>query len=188
MIAAARFRSVLWVAAASTAGLCCYLVTQGVAAERAELARTERAIMANRLAIRDLETELGTRGNLAQMERWNAQVLALQAPEAKQFLNGDVQLASLNMPEKPAMEARIVQVAMTKPAEPKVAPPPITMAAAETASDGQPMLRHATYMKPSEQVANLERKVSARAESLLDPVALAEINRIARTEGGNGRQ
>lgn len=183
MIAAARFRSVLWVAAASTAGLCCYLVTQGVAAERAELSRTERAILANRIAIRDLETELGARGSMAQMERWNSQVLALKAPEAKQYLNGNVQLASLGQPQVPAMEAKLVQVAMAKP----VAPP--TPAAPDAVGDGEPLLRHATYMKPApDRVADLERKVSARGGSLLDADAVAELGRIARTEQGAAAQ
>ncbi|ARS27458.1 hypothetical protein [Sphingomonas sp. KC8] len=183
MIAAARFRSVLWVAAASTAGLGCYLVTQGVAAERAELARTERAIFANRIAIRDLETELGTRASMAQLERWNVQVLALKAPEARQFVNGNVQLASLGMAVQPAMTAKLVQVAATKPATP---PPPATPDVPETA---EPLLRHATYVKPApDRVAQLEQKISARGERLLNADALAELGRIARTERGTGNQ
>ena len=187
MIAAARFQSVLWVAGASAAGILCYLVTQGVAAERAELARTERAIVSNQIAIRDLETELGTRGNLAQMERWNAQVLALKAPEARQFVGDNVQLASLGMAEKPGMEAKLVRVAAEKPVAPKLAEP-VVLASAEQASDGEPMLRHATYMKPApDAVAGLE-KVAARRDGLIDSAALADINRIARTEGGNAKQ
>lgn len=189
MIAAARFRSVLWVAAASAAGIGCYLVTQGVAAERAELARTERAIMASLSAIRDLETELGTRGNLAQMERWNAQVLALKAPEARQFVGEDVQLASLGMPEKPGMQARVVQVAAARPVEPKLTEPVRLASAADALTEAEPLLRHATYMKPApDRVTDLERKVAARGDGLLDAGALADINRIARTEGGNAKQ
>ncbi|MDX3885015.1 MAG: hypothetical protein QHC65_11370 [Sphingomonas sp.] len=185
MIAAARFRSVLWVAAASTAGLACYMVTQGVAAERAELARTERAILANRVAIRDLETELGTRGSLAQMERWNAQALALKAPEARQFIGGEVQLASLGMPAKPAMEAKLVQVAAAKQVAPVA---PSAPAEPDAVGTEEPMLRHATYMKPApDRVAGLERKISARGD-LLGADALAEIGRIARTERAPGAQ
>lgn len=187
MIAAARFRSVLWVAAASTAGVLCYLVTQGVAAERAELARTERAIHSNQVAIRDLETELGTRGSLAQMERWNTQVLALQAPEARQFIGEDVQLASLGMTEKPGMEAKLVRVAAPKPVAPRLAEP-VVLASAEPVSDGEPMLRHATYMRPApDAIAALEHKVAVRRGGLIDPAALADINRIARTEGGTAK-
>lgn len=187
MIAAARFQSVLWVAAASTAGIVCYLVTQGVAAERAELTRTEHAIRANQVAIRDLETELGTRGSLAQMERWNAEVLALKAPEARQFIGDDVQLASLGMAEKPGMEAKLVRVAAEKPVAPKIVEP-VVLASAEPVSDGAPMLRHATYMKPApDAVAGLEHKVAARPR-LLDAAVLADINRIARTEGENAKQ
>ncbi|SNS18975.1 hypothetical protein SAMN06295912_102185 [Sphingomonas laterariae] len=186
MIAAARFRSVLWVAAASTAGLACYLVTQGVASERAELARTERAILANRIAIRDLETELGARGSMAQMERWNTRVLALKAPEARQYLHGDVQLASLGMPETPAMAARVVQVAATKPVTPTA---PAGPAAPEQVASAEPLLRHATYMKPPpDRVVDLERKVSARGDGLLGADAVADLDRIARSERGAGGQ
>lgn len=93
---AARFRSITWVAVAVVPALACYLVTQHVAAERAELARVERKIGQTRLAIRNLETELGTRGNFAQIERWNGQTFALAAPTAEQFVGNGVQLASLS--------------------------------------------------------------------------------------------
>lgn len=92
---AARFRSVTWVAIALVPALGCYLVTQYVAAQRAELAKVERNIGQSRKAIRDLETELGTRGSMAQIERWNSQTLALAAPTAQQYIDGDVRLASL---------------------------------------------------------------------------------------------
>ena len=58
---AARFRSVTWVGVALVPALACYLVTQHVAAERAELARVERQIGQTRRDIRELETEIGTR-------------------------------------------------------------------------------------------------------------------------------
>ena len=39
-------------------------------------------------------TELGTRGRMRQLERWNSDVLALSAPGAAQYLAGSVELAS----------------------------------------------------------------------------------------------
>ena len=92
---AARFRSVYWVAIALLPALLCYLATQRVAAERDELAKVERAITRTRLDIRNLETELGTRASMAQLERWNSETLNLVAPGADHYVSGNVLLASL---------------------------------------------------------------------------------------------
>ena len=48
--------------------------------------------------MRVLQTEIGTRGRLAQLERWNAGVLALSAPAANQFVSGGYELAKLTQP------------------------------------------------------------------------------------------
>jgi hypothetical protein len=47
-----------------------------------------------------LQTEIGTRGRLAQLERWNAGAFSLSAPSADQFLNGSFELAKLTQPER----------------------------------------------------------------------------------------
>ena len=124
---AARFRSVTWVAIALVPALGCYLVTQHVAAERAQLAKVERQIGQSRKAIRDLETELGTRGSMAQLERWNTQTLALAAPTAQQYVEGDVRLASLTTVPITARPA-IVTAALTAPAPATVAPAEVRVA------------------------------------------------------------
>src|SRR5699024_2708276 len=68
------FKPVGWVAAVAGAALCCYMLSLNVAAERAELARIERQIVVAKQDIRTLQTELGTRGRMAQLEQWNAEV------------------------------------------------------------------------------------------------------------------
>ena len=73
------FRSVGWVAAVGAAALGCYMLSLNVAAERAELASIERKIVVAKQDIRSLQTELGTRGRMAQLDQWNADVLALSA-------------------------------------------------------------------------------------------------------------
>src|SRR5687767_2215593 len=83
------FKPVGWVAAVAVAAIGCYMVSLNVAAERAELARVERQIVATKQQIRSLQTELGTRGRLAQLEQWNADVLALSAPATGQYLKED---------------------------------------------------------------------------------------------------
>ncbi|HEY0315137.1 MAG TPA: hypothetical protein VGC28_02615 [Sphingomonas sp.] len=95
MTIATRFKTVSWAAVAGAAALGCYLVSLQVASERAKVADTEHALLAAQQDIRALNTELGTRSRLVQLERWNADVLSLTAPKAGQYLAGEMQLASL---------------------------------------------------------------------------------------------
>ena len=89
------FKSVIWVAAVGGAALGCYMVSLRVATERAELAKVERQILLAKSDIRSLETELGTRGRMTQLEDWNSNVLALSAPSSAQYVKDRVTLASL---------------------------------------------------------------------------------------------
>ena len=92
------FRSVFMVASCAGAALGCYLVSLRVASERAALEEVETEIVMAQRDIRLLQTEIGTRGRLAQLERWNVKVLALSAPSADQFLQGGFELARLARP------------------------------------------------------------------------------------------
>lgn len=98
------FKSVIWVGAVAGAALSCYMVSLRVASERAALERVESRILVAKRDIRALDTELVTRGRVRQLERWNRDVLALAAPTEGQFLQGEVQLASLTRvdPVEPA--------------------------------------------------------------------------------------
>jgi len=106
------FRSVFMVASCAGAALSCYLVSLRVASERAALEDVETKIVLAQRDIRVLQTEIGTRGRLAQLERWNVKVLALSAPSADQFLDGGFALARLVRPEpKIDLEAPVVLAA-----------------------------------------------------------------------------
>ena len=94
------FGPILWTGGILAAALSCYLVSLQVASERAELERIERDIALVTRDIRELETEIGTRGRLSQLEKWNAGFLQLEAPDAGQFLDGSFQLATLIKPRK----------------------------------------------------------------------------------------
>ena len=98
-MSARSFRSVFMVASCAGAALGCYLVSLRVASERAALEAVETRIVLAQRDLRVLQTEIGTRGRLAQLERWNAKVLALSAPSADQFLAGSFELARLARPE-----------------------------------------------------------------------------------------
>ena len=110
------FRPVFMVGGVAAAALSCYLVSLRVASERAALESVENEIVLAQRDIRLLQTEIGTRGRLAQLERWNVKVLALSAPSADQFVPDSFQLASLVAPErKPVVEAPVVYASAPSP-------------------------------------------------------------------------
>lgn len=128
MTIAARFRTVVWVAAVAVAALGCYLISLRVAAERAQVAKIDARLTVAEADLRQLATELDTRGRLVQLERWNGEVLGLTAPKASQYLSGEMQLASLispaaepaGVPQTPAAAelmapAEVAKVAYRKP-------------------------------------------------------------------------
>lgn len=103
------FRSVFMVASCAGAALGCYLVSLRVASERAQLEDVETKIVLAQRDMRVLQTEIGTRGRLSQLERWNAGAFALSAPAADQFVKGGFELARLAAPErKPDFKAPVV--------------------------------------------------------------------------------
>jgi hypothetical protein len=162
MIVATRLSAVWQVAGVAAAALCCYLVSQSVAAERAGLDKVDRQIAAAHDDIAKLQTEIGVRARMGQIESWNRDVLALQAPRPSQFVASGVQLASLyghkgapalqldpaiaSQQGSPTNVAYHPVPAQTQPGPAtnvSVAPP-----APETAP-AQPMLRTATFVRPA---------------------------------------
>jgi len=111
-MSARGFGSVLSAGAVVGAALGFYLVSLRVASERAALEEVETRIAMTQRDIRLLQTEIGTRGRLAQLERWNVRFIRLSAPNADQFVDGGFQLATLVKPhERPAIEAPVVLAA-----------------------------------------------------------------------------
>jgi hypothetical protein len=155
-MSASSFRSVFLVASCAGAALGCYLVSLNVASERASLEEVETKIVLAQRDIRLLQTEIGTRGRLAQLERWNVRVLALSAPSADQFLEGGFQLARLVRPE-PRLNVDAPVVLASAPApQPKSAP----LGEAEQVADGTgattsaaQLLRQASLKLPSRETA-----------------------------------
>ena len=158
-MSASSFRSVFMVASCAGAALGCYLVSLHVASERAALEAVETKIVLAQRDLRVLQTEIGTRGRLAQLERWNVKVLALSAPSADQFLNGSFELARLTQPEKTVdFQAPVVLASAPAPAAAK---PPIGAAGQDeagaptrTAPSANPrqMLREASYTVQTREV------------------------------------
>jgi hypothetical protein len=110
------FSSLVMVATCAGAALGCYLVSLRVASERAQLEDVETRIVLAQRDMRLLQTEIGTRGRLSQLERWNAGAFALSAPAADQFLKGGFELARLAQPEhKVDFQAPVVLAAAPAP-------------------------------------------------------------------------
>jgi hypothetical protein len=195
------FKPVAWVAAVAGAALGCYMLSLNVASERAELARIERKIVATKQEIRALQTELGTRGRLAQLEEWNAEVLALAAPASAQFLDSEVKLARFDQ-RAPTIEQRAkVQMAAAetaKPANDKLAAPVIQAAApatvpvpAQGALPAQSLVRRASLELPAAPLAAKPRKpadepATARSPKRIDEALVKEIGTAARMEAASG--
>ncbi|MBA3898003.1 MAG: hypothetical protein H0X36_12915 [Sphingomonadaceae bacterium] len=155
---AQRFRSLGWVAGVATAATGLYLVSLQVAAERGKLEAVERQIASAQRDMRQLQTELGTRASMRQLERWNGDVLALSAPKAGQYLKGDAQLASLDVAH--LNDAPNAPPAVMMAAAPAEQPQPLAPAAMQA-----PVLQHATYEKPA-AAPRIERV------ALLDPAVI----------------
>jgi hypothetical protein len=152
LMIARGFKSVIWVATVGGAALGCYMVSLRVATERNELAKVERQIVETRQDIRSLQTELGTRGRMTQLEQWNSEVLALSAPSSAQFLKDEFTLARLYRND-PTVADRSTEVhlasADTAPPRPseaaKPAQPPIVQAVAERPEPQPPMIHRASF-------------------------------------------
>ncbi|MEJ7777551.1 MAG: hypothetical protein WKF52_09275 [Sphingomicrobium sp.] len=139
------FGSVYMVGGVAAAALGCYLVSLRVASERAALESVENEIVLAQRDIRLLQTEIGTRGRLAQLERWNVKVLALSAPSADQFIPDSFQLARLATPER-RLDAEAPVVYASAPA----APSPGVLPASEeqgTASAPAARMMHEASLK-----------------------------------------
>lgn len=170
-----RFSSLGWVAGVATAATCLYLVSLQVAAERGKLESVEHQIAVAQRDMRQLQTELGTRASLRQLEKWNGDVLALSAPKAQQFLHSDTQLASLGggstdtTPNAPP-------AVMNASFEPAPAPTPI---AAPKPTAESPRIhagfQRAIFVKPV---------IAPRAQrvAMLDAKILGDIDRTAAKE------
>ncbi|WP_344705879.1 hypothetical protein [Sphingomonas swuensis] len=165
------FREVGWVAAVAGTALGCYMVNLKVASERAVLEDVENRIVLAQRDIRVLQTEIGTRGRLEQLESWNVKVLALSAPQAQQFLEGGFQLATLTAPKKTIDPAAPVVLASAPDPDVAVRPAPQggsgqtardLMQVASLKRDLPPEASEKTVDKPKDETAK-PVKVAAKA-------------------------
>jgi hypothetical protein len=189
---AQRFRPVGWVAGIALAATALYLVSLQVASERGRLEEIDRKIAVTKREIRQLQTEMGTRASLRQLERWNGEVLALSAPQAGQYLSGEAALDTLNRDEigrSPSAPPPPVMVAVKPEVEkPVEKTTPTALFAALTAPKAPPKL---TAQDRTVQAAIAPKSVSRpeRADiALVDRDALKRLasgETAARKPDGN---
>ncbi|MCY7280765.1 MAG: hypothetical protein LH610_07705 [Sphingomonas bacterium] len=183
------FKSLFMAASVAGAALGCYLVSLNVASERAKLERVEGKIVLAQREIRLLQTEIGTRGRLAQLERWNVDFIRLSAPTADQFLEGGFQLATMVKPApKPTIEAPIVLA--SAPTEQGVTRQPSTsdgdeakpVAATRTrAPSAQDMMHIASYERPQPPARPTAIAPSKPTKAVATRSELSKANAPART-------
>jgi len=156
MIVATRLNAVWRVAGIAAAALCCYLVSQSVASERGALEKVDRQIADTHDDIAKLQTEIGVRARQGQLEAWNRDVLALQAPRPSQFVSSGVQLASLyGHHGQPALQLDPSIVSQSATTNVAYHPVPVTQpvapsgATADAPPPASPMLRTANYVRPA---------------------------------------
>lgn len=156
----------------------CYLVSSQVASERSRVEAVERAIITARKDIRGLETEFDTRANLAQLERWNGEVMRYTAPTPRQFLGSDRELAALRpmegdglaeryaamvvpeaVPEIVAGAAKVASDVVTAPATPAATAKAVDAAPASPIAAATKQARAAATTARDEVVASLDSKL-----------------------------
>jgi hypothetical protein len=164
-MSARSFHSVFMVASCAGAALGCYLVSLRVASERSAVENVETRIVLAQRDIRMLQTEIGTRGRLAQLERWNVKVLALSAPAADQFLAGSFELAKLTRPER-KVDFQAPVVLASAPA-PKPQQSPIGEAATDDA--GAPTSQAPASLLHQASLKTETREVPAKPTVILPP-------------------
>jgi hypothetical protein len=169
------FRSVFMVASCASAALGCYLVSLRVASERAALEDVETRIVLAQRDMRVLQTEIGTRGRLSQLERWNAGAFALSAPAADQLLKGSFELARLAEPERKAnFQAPVVLASAPVPTkQPPLAQPEVDDSGAPVATPNT-LLHEASFKTETREVpARSAVTLPLTAAKITDKLAVA---------------
>lgn len=189
---AQRFRPVGWVAGVAVAACALYMISLQVAAERGRLEEVDRKISQTQREIRQLQTELGTRASLRQLERWNSEVLALSAPKAGQFLTGEASLATLDrtgLGDAPSAPPPVMVAVMTR--QPKVAAAEPSVIERLTAPAPAP--KPLTETDKAVQRAIAPRQ-AARTETdrpqrvaMLDRSTIGDLSRVAASEKGRDK-
>jgi hypothetical protein len=154
-----------------------------VASERAALEDVESQIVQTQSDIRLIQTEIGTRARLGQLERWNVQALSLSAPSAGQILGDKFQLARLIQPEhKLDVQAPVVMAAA--PAPHPQQPLATAPEADGTSAPVSQLLREASLKLPVHDTAPVRSAPAAPAKTA-EPKAIASTAKTDTKKAGD---
>ena len=174
-MSARSFGSLFMVASCAGAALGCYLVSLRVASERASLEDVESQIVTTQRDLRVIQTEIGTRGRLSQLERWNAGAFSLTAPAANQILQGSVELAKVVRPERQVdFQAPVVFAAAPAPQPQRPLAEP---AAPDSTATPSSMIHQASLKTETREVparTAVETPLTAGMKSADKPVTAAK--------------
>lgn len=192
------FGSLFMVASCAGAALGCYLVSLHVASERAALEDVETRIVLAQRDTRLLQTEIGTRGRLSQLERWNAGAFSLAAPSATQFVGSSFELAKLTQPQhEPEFQVPVVMASAPAPAmkqapigEPVSDDAGAAQAVAPNQLIHQASLTTGTREVPAKTIAALPRpvvtKVADKPATTAKPVPPKSADKLAKSAAKPG--
>jgi hypothetical protein len=155
------FKGLGWFLCGVIVAPACYMVNSHGAAERGKLEAMKAAIVQAHKDIRGLETEFDTRANLAQLQRWNGDVLAMAAPAPQQYLASEEALADLDKPAEVQMATLVI------PAGVRVNPTPavvMTAAAEPVHSPGNSK----SAAQQDNELRNLMNRADKRAVAMID--------------------
>ncbi len=189
-MAVSGFKGFGWLLGIAVVSPACYMVSSQVAAERGRVEAVEAAILDAKRDIRGLETEFDTRANLAQLERWNGDVLALSAPRPEQYLRGDAALGGLQPLQGGQSYASLVVPAATDVAQAVVAPVvqpavAITMPAKVPAVLETPAAVETARATVRRVVADNVAKVSSSARNRVQAVAMVDTKLLSDSTFGD---
>jgi hypothetical protein len=183
MTAAYRLKGLGWFGGVVIVSLSFYLVSLQVAAERKRLAQVDAKIAAAEREIRALETEFDVRSNLAQLERWNGNTLALVAPTASQFVRDEGQLAAISFrpgAAMPGVEDGVQSAQLIVPRSPVELAPAIAPA---VVIDEAPAAAPATLVKVAAKPAAPRAATVKVAATVTQPVRPTMIKAAVVTTG-----
>ncbi|WP_137899183.1 hypothetical protein [Sphingomonas sp. 2SG] len=186
MTAAYRLKGIGWFGGCVAIVLGFYLVSLQVAAERKKLETMDRKIDSAQRDIRALETEFETRANLAQLEKWNGETLALAAPVAGQFVTDEGALASLDVnqvgvtaPGTKLAALVVPSLATVNVAAPAATPAPaVVQVAAALPTAKRAVIKVAAIEKSAPMLAKLNEAARAKvAVAKVRPQAVAMLDK-----------
>jgi hypothetical protein len=108
MISSTKARSLGWMAVLATCFALVVILSVKVHAIKSEVLLAERQVIALERESLLLETEFQTRASQRQLAAWNAVEFGYEAPRARQFLDGERQLASYGQRRAPDAPAPIM--------------------------------------------------------------------------------